>query len=220
MSTEKFSVVTGTAAPLMMDNVDTDAILPAPWVLSYGTRFGEGLFGRWRYVGGEGGNPENPDFILNRPVYRAAKFLIAGENFGCGSSREHAVWALRDFGIRCVIAKGFGDIFYSNCFKNCFLPLTLPAEEVDRIAATAESVDGKQPLTIDLERCTLTTPDNRTIHFQLDATHRRALLDGLDFIDQTMLYDDDICRFEQQDRMLRPWIYALPLSQSKTRDMP
>jgi len=210
VGTEKFGVVSGPAAPLMIDNVDTDAIVPGPWVLSYGARFSEGLFGRWRYAGGERGNPENPNFILNRPAYRQAKFLIAGENFGCGSSREHAVWALREFGIRSVIAKGFGDIFYSNCFKNCFLPLVLPAAEVDRLAASAESVAGERPMTIDLEHCTLTSPDNRTIHFHLDETHRRALLDGLDFIGQTMLHDGDIAQFEKRDQALRPWIYALP----------
>jgi 3-isopropylmalate/(R)-2-methylmalate dehydratase small subunit len=209
MSTEKFSVVSGAAAPFMMDNVDTDAIIPGPWVLSYGARFGEGLFGRWRYTGGERGNPENPDFVLNRREYRQAKFLIAGENFGCGSSREHAVWALRDFGIRSVIAKGFGDIFYSNCLKNCFLPLVLPADEIDRIAAAAESVAGERCMTIDLERCTLTTPDNRTIHFTLDATHRRALLDGLDSIDQTLLHDGEISSFEKHDHISRPWVYTL-----------
>jgi 3-isopropylmalate/(R)-2-methylmalate dehydratase small subunit len=219
MSTEKFSVVSGPAAPLMIDNVDTDAIIPAPWVLSFGSRFSEGLFGRWRYTGGERGNPENPEFILNRPAYRQAKFLIAGENFGCGSSREHAVWALRGFGIRSVIAKGFGDIFYSNCFKNCFLPLALPADEVDRLAATAESVAGERPMSIDLERCTLTTPDDRILHFELDATHRRALLDGLEFIDQTLLHAAEIELFERRDRLSRPWIHALP-PPPKARDMP
>ncbi len=129
------------------------------------------------------------------------------------------MWALRDYGIRGVIAKGFGDIFYSNCFKNCFLPLALPAQEVDRIAAAAAAVDGQHPMTIDLEQCTVTTPDDRTIHFQLDPTHRRALLEGLDFIDQTMLHDGDISRFEHQDRISRPWIHALPRSQTDTRDM-
>jgi len=207
MSAEKFSVVVGTAAPLMLDNVDTDAIIPGPWMISYGAKFSEGLFGRWRFIGGEPGGADNPEFVLNRPEHRGAKFLIAGHNFGCGSSREHAVWALRDFGIRGVIAKSFGDIFYTNCFKNCFLPLKLPPDEVECIAAAAAV--GERPMTVDLLRCVLVTPDARTLELKLDTAHRQTLLDGLDMIGQSLLHERQISDYEARQRAAQPWLYAM-----------
>jgi len=147
---------------------------------------------------------------LNRPEYRGAKFLIAGENFGCGSSREHAIWALLGFGMRGVIAKSFGDIFYSNCFKNCFLPLQLPSTEVDSIAAAATA--DSRPMTIDIEQCVLMTPDSRTVFFQLDHSHRQTLLQGLDMIGQTLLWERQIGEYEMRQRASQPWLHGMPRS--------
>lgn len=205
---DKFRKVSGVAAPLMINNVDTDTIIPTPWIKAMNADLGEGLFGRWRYREGDVINPvEDPEFVLNRPEYRASKFLIADQNFGCGSSREHAVWALSQFGIRCVIAISFGDIFYNNCFKNGLLPITLPEEQVHRLSSEVKASAGSKLLTVDLEACTVTGPNGRPIPFDIDPARRKSMLEGLDFIGVTLKYDSEIRAFQADDRKERPWVH-------------
>ena len=203
---EKFTKITGIAAPLMRRNIDTDAIIPGKELLKVAkSGFGEGLFGQWRYTDGK--QIENPDFVLNKPPYRDAIILLAGANFACGSSRENAVWALKDFGIRCVIAPSFGFIFYSNCFKNGLLPVILPDEQVDELARQVEQSDGKGLVTVDLESCKVIAPDGQMFQFTVKKIQREALLEGLDAIDTTLRYEHDINAFQERDRLKRPWVY-------------
>ncbi|TCT08370.1 3-isopropylmalate dehydratase small subunit [Tepidamorphus gemmatus] len=200
---EKFTSLTGVAAPLPVINVDTDMIIPKQFLKTIKrTGLGKGLFYEQRFD--EKGN-ENPDFVLNKPAYRNAKILIAGENFGCGSSREHAPWALSDFGIRCVIAPSFGDIFYNNAFKNGMLLIRLPQEDIDRLMDDA-SRGANATITVDLESQTITGPDGGTIHFDIDPFKKHCLLNGLDDIGLTLEKVDSIAAFEARVTEQRPWL--------------
>jgi 3-isopropylmalate dehydrogenase len=188
----------------MRINIDTEVIIPINRLIGYKRgELGAFCFEPWRTAPGGG---ENPEFVLNQPRYRAAKILVAGDNFGCGSSREHAVWSLADFGFRCVIAPSFGDIFYWNCFQNGVLPIRLPEDQVKELAA--EIAAAEQPLvTVDLETQAITTPSGRTIAFTTDRERRDALLEGLDEISMTLKLDAQIRAHQRQDRDSRPWIY-------------
>ena len=202
---EKFTTLTGVAAPLPMINVDTDMIIPKQFLKSIKrTGFAEGLFFEMRYR--EDGS-ENPDFVLNKPPYRKARILVAGTNFGCGSSREHAPWALLDFGIRCVIAPSFADIFYNNCFKNGILPIALPQGQVDALMAVARrGADGT--LTVDLEKQEVRGPDGATLTFEVDPFRKHCFLEGLDDISLTFEKAEAIDRFEAEQHRAQPWLWA------------
>jgi 3-isopropylmalate/(R)-2-methylmalate dehydratase small subunit len=203
---EKFTTLTGIAAPLPMINVDTDKVLPAVYLKTIKrTGLGKVLFDEIRY---RPDGSENPDFVLNQPPYRDAKILIAGDNFGCGSSREHAPWALLDFGIRCVIAPSFADIFYNNCFKNGLLPITLPQETVDLLMEDAEK-GGNAVLTVDLENQTISRPDGEIVHFEMEPFRKHCLLNGLDDIALTEQKSAAIQSFEEKTRLARPWQWNL-----------
>ncbi|RIA47735.1 3-isopropylmalate dehydratase small subunit [Dichotomicrobium thermohalophilum] len=200
---EKFTTLTGVPAPLPMINVDTDMIIPKQFLKTIKrTGLGKHLFHEMRFD--ENGN-ENPDFVLNKPAYRNAKILIAGDNFGCGSSREHAPWALLDFGIRCIIAPSFADIFYNNCFKNGILPIRLPQEDIDKLLDDA-SRGANATLTVDLENQTITGPDGGTIAFDIDPFRKKCLLEGLDDIGLTMERADKIAGYEERAQAARPWL--------------
>ncbi len=203
----KFDVLTAVAAPLLRGNVDTDAIIPSREMKSVSkSGLAEGLFAGWRYTA-IGGREPNPDFVLNQPAYAGAQILLAGENFGCGSSREHAVWALLEFGIRGIVAPSFSPIFQMNCVRNGVLPVRLaPAS----IAALAESV-AKDPqsrrVTVDLVRQLVAGPDGAQYDFEIEPESREMLLEGLDAIDLTLKQRAAIDAFTQADRAARPWIY-------------
>ncbi len=203
---EKVSRIAGVAAPMMVDNIDTDAIIPVPWMTKADVDFGQALFANWRYQD-EAGAVDRPDFILNREPFRGARILVAGTNFGCGSSREHAVWALLGFGIRSVIAPSFSDIFYENSCKNGLLAVSLPADAVADIGAKLDGGDAGLEMTVDLEACTVTGPDARTRPFDIDPARRTALLEGLDEIGMTLKDAEAIAAFQARDRDSRPWIY-------------
>ena len=199
---DKFTELTGIAAPLPMINVDTDMIIPKQYLKTIKrTGLGKNLFDEMRYD--DDGN-ENPDFVLNRQAYRNAQILVAGENFGCGSSREHAPWALLDFGIRCVIAPSFADIFYNNCFKNGILPIALPQEEIDKLMDDAER-GANAVVTVDLVAQEIRGPDGGTIAFDLDPFRRHCLLEGLDDIGLTLQKADAITDYEAGQAEKRPW---------------
>jgi 3-isopropylmalate/(R)-2-methylmalate dehydratase small subunit len=200
---EKFTTLTGVAAPLPMMNVDTDMIIPKQFLKTIKrSGLGKSLFFEMRY---DDAGADVPDFVLNRPPYRRANILIAGENFGCGSSREHAPWALLDFGIRCVIAPSFADIFYNNCFKNGILPIVLPREQVDALMSVAER-GANATFTVDLDRQVIQTPDGVEITFEVDAFRKSCLLGGLDDIGLTLQKVDKIAAFESSQRSQRPWL--------------
>ena len=204
---QPFRELTAVAAPLRRLNVDTDAITPGSQLLKVSvTKEGYGgcLFYNWRHR--EDGS-EEPDFVLNKAPYRHAKILLAGHNFACGSSREVAVWALRDYGFRCVIAPSFGNIFYSNAFKNGLLPVTLGEEDVEAIADEVEHQHGNEPVTVDLEHNHVISPSGRLFVFRVPEIYRQALLDGLDPISATLRFADDIVAFQTQDRRKRAWAY-------------
>jgi 3-isopropylmalate/(R)-2-methylmalate dehydratase small subunit len=202
---EKFTRLTGVAAPLPMMNVDTDMIIPKQFLKTIQrTGLGRNLFDEMRY---DDKGEELPDFVLNRPAYREAKILVAGENFGCGSSREHAPWALLDFGIRCVIAPSFADIFYNNCFKNGILPIVLPQEDVDKLMDDAER-GANAVVTVDLERQEITGPDGGRIGFEIDPFRKHCLLNGLDDIGLTMEKAAHIDAFEAKGRGAMPWLHG------------
>jgi 3-isopropylmalate/(R)-2-methylmalate dehydratase small subunit len=200
---EPFTHLTGVAAPLLRPNVDTDAIIPSREMkLVSKTGLGGGLFANWRYSD-LAARTDNPDFVLNQPRHRNAQILIGGPNFGCGSSREHAVWALKEYGVRCVIAPSFGAIFQGNCVRNGLLPVVLADSEV---AALAEEITQAEPrLTIDLEQGEITAPSGRCIPFSLNPADREMLLEGLDPIDLTLKRRDQILAFEAAARPNRPW---------------
>ena len=202
---QPFTTLTGVAAPLPMANVDTDKIIPARFLKSISrTGFGKNLFASLRYR--EDGT-ENPDFVLNQPAYRRAEVLIAFENFGCGSSREHAPWALLDFGIRCVIAPDFADIFHNNCFKNGILPVRLPREVCEALMDDAR-LGGNARLTVDLERQVVVRPSGEEIPFEVDPLRKHLLLNGLDDIGQTMQHAPAIDAYESKRRAAQPWLYS------------
>lgn len=199
---EKFTELTGVAAPLPMINVDTDMIIPKQFLKTIKrTGLGKNLFFEMRYD--TAGN-ENPDFVLNRPAYRNSKILIAGANFGCGSSREHAPWAIMDFGIKCVIAPSFADIFYNNCFKNGVLPIVLPQSEIDKLLDDA-SRGSNATITVDLERQEIRGPDGGVISFDIDPFRKKCLLEGLDDIGLTLQKQERIAAFEEKLQAGRPW---------------
>ena len=198
---QPFTVLTGVAAPLKMVNVDTDMIIPKQYLKTIQrTGLGKGLFSEMRY--NEDGS-ENPDFVLNKPAYRKAQILVAGDNFGCGSSREHAPWALLDFGIRCVISTSFADIFYNNCFKNGILPIKVSPEDLEKLFDDAER-GANATLTVDLENQTIQGPDGGTLHFDIEPFRKHCLLHGLDDIGLTMEKAPAIDAYEKR-LAERPW---------------
>ncbi|MGI3210703.1 3-isopropylmalate dehydratase small subunit [Roseovarius tibetensis] len=200
---EKFEKLSGIAAPLPQINVDTDMIIPKQFLKTIKrSGLGVNLFDEMRYD--DDGN-EIPDFVLNKPQYREAQILIAGDNFGCGSSREHAPWAIKDFGIRCIIAPSFADIFYSNCFKNGILPIALPQEQVDLLMREAEK-GANARIEVDLEAQTVTTPEGQVLPFEVDAFKKHCLLEGLDDIGLTLSKGDAIDAFEARAAQERPWV--------------
>ncbi|HWQ94170.1 MAG TPA: 3-isopropylmalate dehydratase small subunit [Gammaproteobacteria bacterium] len=211
---QKFEKLTGLVAPLDRANVDTDAIIPKQFLKSIKrTGFGPNLFDEWRYLDhGEpgrdnSGRPLNPDFVLNQPRYKGARVLLARDNFGCGSSREHAPWALEDYGFRALIAPSFADIFYNNCFKNGLLPIVLDGKIVDRLFKEVEATPG-YALTVDLAAQQITTPKGETLPFEVDAFRKHCLLNGLDDIGLTLQHTDDIKRYEARQRQEAPWLFS------------
>jgi 3-isopropylmalate/(R)-2-methylmalate dehydratase small subunit len=199
---QRFTTLTGVAAPLPMINVDTDAIIPKQFLKTIQrTGLGKSLFFELRY---DEQGKENPDFVLNKPAYRKAQILVAGENFGCGSSREHAPWALLDFGIRCVISSSFADIFYNNCFQNGILPIKLPQEDVDKLMDDANR-GANATITVDLENQEIHGPDGGTIKFEMDPFRKRCLLEGLDNIGLTLESEKSIGEYEAKVKAARPW---------------
>ncbi len=200
---DKFTKLTGVAAPMPMINVDTDMIIPKQFLKTIKrSGLGVNLFDEMRYD--DDGN-EIPGFVLNQPAYRKAEILIAGDNFGCGSSREHAPWAIKDFGIRCVLAPSFADIFYNNCFKNGILPITLPQEQVDVLMKDAEK-GANARMTVDLEAQTVTTSDGESFGFDVDTFKKHCLLEGLDDIGLTLEKAGAIDAFEARAGAERPWV--------------
>ena len=199
---DKFTKLTGIAAPLPMINVDTDKIIPARWLKTIKrTGLGPALFESIRYKDGK----ELPDFVLNKEPYRKSEILIAYDNFGCGSSREHAPWALVDFGIRCIVAPSFADIFHTNCFKNGMLPIVLPREQVDLLMEDAK-MGANAKLTIDLAKQEIIRPNGEKIPFNLDAFRKHCLLEGLDDIGLTLQKSDKIVKFESGQNASQPWL--------------
>jgi len=200
---EKFTKLSGIAAPLPIINVDTDMIIPKQFLKTIKrSGLGVNLFDEMRY---DDAGDEIPDFVLNKPQYREAQILIAGDNFGCGSSREHAPWAIKDFGIRCIIAPSFADIFHSNCFKNGILPVALPQAQVDLLMREAEK-GANARIEVDLEAQTVTTPDGTVLPFEVDAFKKHCLLEGLDDIGLTLAKGDAIDAFEARAAQERPWV--------------
>ena len=210
---EKFINYTSVVIPIDRSNVDTDAIIPKQFLKSVEkSGFGDNLFDAWRYLDqGEPGEdcsnrPLNSDFILNQRAYREGKVLVARENFGCGSSREHAVWALRDFGIRTVIAGSYADIFFNNCFKNGVLPIILPSADIDALFECNQA-SGPFSMEIDLDRQTATTDSGQVYRFEMDNFKKKCLLEGLDDIALTMQHEGDISAYEQRRMTEVPWLF-------------
>jgi 3-isopropylmalate/(R)-2-methylmalate dehydratase small subunit len=199
---EKFTTLTGVAAPMPLVNIDTDMIIPKQFLKTIQrSGLGKNLFDEMRYT--QDGQ-EIPDFVLNQPAYRNAQILVAGDNFGCGSSREHAPWALLDFGIRCVISTSFADIFFNNCFKNGILPVVLPQDAVDYLMDDARK-GANARITVDLESQTVTASDGKTFKFEVDAFKKHCLMNGLDDIGLTLEKASAIDSFEKKNATLRPW---------------
>ena len=202
---DKFTTLTGVAAPLPIVNVDTDMIIPKDYLKTIKrTGLGAGLFAEMRF--NEDGS-ENPDFVLNKAAWRKAQILVAGDNFGCGSSREHAPWALEQFGFRALIAPSYGGIFYNNCWRNGIVPVELPIESVRQIADEVEAGKGAKAVTVDLESKTVTSPGGTTFSFQAPDTLRQMLLLGQDEIALTLSRGTELQAFRQRDRAERPWAY-------------
>ena len=201
---QPFTVVKGIAAPMMERDVNTDIVIRIERLITFGrTELEPYAFEAWRY---RPDRSENPDFILNQEPYRRAKILLNGVNFGCGSSREAAVWALQCIGIRCVIAPSFGDIFFNNCFQNGVLPIRLPLETIESMAAEARATPSAE-FTVDLTQNAITTPSGQRIGFTVDPGRRTMLLEGLDEIGLTLRREHEITGFQMRDRSARPWIY-------------
>lgn len=209
---KKFTLLHGLVAPLDRANVDTDAIIPKQFLKSIKrSGFGPNAFDEWRYL--DHGEPDmdntrrpvNPEFVLNLPRYQGAQILLARENFGCGSSREHAPWALEDYGFRAIIAPSFADIFFNNCFKNGLLPIKLDAEKVDALFRAVDASAGYK-LAIDLEQQTITAPDGEVYPFEVDAFRKHCLLNGLDDIGLTLQHVDEIAAFEARHLAAQPWL--------------
>lgn len=204
---EQLRRISGVAAPLLRDNVDTDAIIPSRETQSVArTGYGEKLFANWRYEPGT--RIETPGFVLNRAPYRDAVILVSGRNFGCGSSREAATWALRQYGIRCIIAESYGAIFRNNCMRNGILPIALEAGQCKALIADSEPGPGAGAvITVDLEACRIESPKGRSIDFSIDALDRQMLLEGLDEIELTLRHSHEIAAFRRRDAGGRPWIH-------------
>ena len=201
---QKFTTLTGIAAPMPLMNVDTDMIIPKQYLKTIErSGLGKGLFDEMRYA--QDGS-EKPDFVLNKAPYRQASILVAGPNFGCGSSREHAPWALLDFGIRCIIGASFADIFYNNCFKNGILPVVVDQAVVDRLMEKAER-GANATFTVDLATQTITDPDGETVSFEIDAFRKHCLLNGLDDIGLTLQKADRIATYETSRKTSAPWVF-------------
>ncbi len=200
---EKFEKITGVAAPMPLINIDTDMIIPKLFLKTI-KRSGLGvhLFDEMRY---NDDGSEKPDFVLNQPAYRNAEIIVAGDNFGCGSSREHAPWAIKDFGVKCVISTSFADIFFNNCFKNGILPIVLPQEQVDLLMKDAEK-GANARMTVDLEAQEITTSDGEVVKFDVDAFKKQCLLEGLDDIGLTLKKADSIASYETMSASARPWV--------------
>jgi 3-isopropylmalate/(R)-2-methylmalate dehydratase small subunit len=204
-SMEPFTTLTAIAAPLLRQNVDTDIIIRIERLMGRPrNEMGAYCFEAWRY---DAQGQERPDFLLNIEPYRQAKILLAGENFGCGSSREGAVWALMGIGMRCVIAPSFGDIFYNNCFQNGMLPVTLPMPVIQSIADQVAADPVRNLVTVDLTQCTVTAPDGAQHAFPIDPIRRESLIKGLDEIGLSLLRENEIAAFQARDRQHRPWVY-------------
>jgi len=202
---QPFKKLTGIAAPLPLINIDTDMIIPKQFLKTIKrTGLGVNLFAEMRYD--DNGN-ENPEFVLNQPAWRKAEILVAGANFGCGSSREHAPWAILDFGIRCVIAPSFADIFYNNCFKNGILPIVLPQDQVDLLMDDAKR-GANAIITVDLENQEITGPDGGKIKFDVDPFRKHCLINGLDDIGLTLVKKPAIDSFEARQKLSEPWLYV------------
>jgi 3-isopropylmalate/(R)-2-methylmalate dehydratase small subunit len=200
---DKFTTLTGVAAPMPIDNIDTDMIIPKQYLKTIKrTGLGKGLFAEMRY---NADGSDNPDFVLNKPAYKNAKIIVAGDNFGCGSSREHAPWALLDYGIRCVISTSFADIFYNNCFKNGILPIKVSAEDLEKLFDDAER-GANATLSIDLAKQEIRGPDGGVVHFEIDAFRKHCLLNGLDDIGLTMVKADKIADHESKVKAAKPWM--------------
>ena len=200
---DKFEKLSGIAAPMPLINIDTDMIIPKVFLKTINrSGLGVNLFDEMRYL--DDGS-ENPDFVLNKPQYREAEILVAGDNFGCGSSREHAQWAIKDFGIRCVISTSYADIFFNNCFKNGILPIVLPKAQVDVLMKDAEKGSNAR-IEVDLEAQTVTTSDGETFSFEVDAFKKHCLLNGLDDIDLTMEKAASIDAYESKLQVSHPWV--------------
>lgn len=211
-----FTQMTALVAPLDRSNVDTDAIIPKQFLKSIQrSGFGPNAFDEWRYLDhGEPGmdnskRPLNPDFSLNQPRYQGAQILLTRKNFGCGSSREHAPWALDDYGFRAIIAPSFADIFFNNCYKNGLLPIVLPEDVVEQLFQETEKTEGYQ-LSIDLASQTVSTPSQQTFHFDITEHRKHCLLNGLDEIGLTLQHADEIQSFENQRRQSQPWLFHQP----------
>ena len=204
---EKFITLDAIAAPLMRMNIDTDVIIPSREMKRVSKDgLSDGMFANWRYTE-PGGREENPEFILNQQPYRDAKILLAGDNFGCGSSREHAVWALAEWGIRAIITPGFGNIFYGNCVRNGILPVVLESDAVESLARQVEADPVQNTIHVDLSKRIVTAPDGTTNAFDIAPADQEMLLEGLDAIAVTQRRDDEILAFQGRDRLQRPWIY-------------
>jgi 3-isopropylmalate/(R)-2-methylmalate dehydratase small subunit len=206
---EQFVTLQAVAAPLIEPNINTDDILPSVWVLNANTNLGEKLFANRRY---EADGRETQNFVLNQEPFRRAQILLSGPNFGCGSSREAAVWALRQFGIRCIVAPSFGDIFYENCFQNGVLPIVLPAELIGEIVGSLSQSQDKT-LRVDLQTCRLGADDLGEIQFEVTPQRRSALLLGQDSMSQLLSWTSEVEAYEKDDRAARPWIYLGPRNQ-------
>jgi 3-isopropylmalate/(R)-2-methylmalate dehydratase small subunit len=202
---QAFNKLTAVAAPIMRSNIDTDIIIRIERLVGNSVRgsLGKWAFGSLRYLPD---GSENPEFILNREPYRQAEILVTGPNFGCGSSREGAVWSLQEMGIRAVIGSGFGDIFFANCFQNGILPIVVDKEIVDGLAAEIELTQGAGRISVDLEAQTILSPSGQQHHFEIDPRRRAGLLEGLDEVLMTLKRDDEIRAFQAADRAQRPWI--------------
>ncbi|MGH2493610.1 MAG: 3-isopropylmalate dehydratase small subunit [Ktedonobacteraceae bacterium] len=204
---ESFTTLTGLVAPLDRMNVNTDEITPARFLkTTRRTGFENVLFANWRYLDKDSTQP-NPDFVLNQSRYQGATILLAEDNFGCGSSREHAPWAIRDYGFRCLIAPSFADIFYNNCFNNSILPVTLDQATVRELFNEVVANEG-YTLRVDLAAQTITTPSGRNIHFDIDGFRKNALLQGLDNIGWTLSHSDEIAAYEEKRKQEAPWIFS------------
>jgi 3-isopropylmalate/(R)-2-methylmalate dehydratase small subunit len=204
---EPFTTHTGLVLPLDRVNVNTDEITPARFLKTIRrTGFAKALFANWRY--NSDGTP-NPDFVLNLPRYQGASILLAGDNFGCGSSREHAPWAIREYGFRCIIAPSFADIFYNNCFNNGILPVAIDEATVQKLFAEAEANED-YTLTVDLAAQTITKPDQSVLRFEIDQFRKQALLQGLDNIGWTLSHNDEIAVYEQRRKQEAPWLFSTP----------